>query len=240
MSVAERGVGYKILGVDNMAYGPVELPVLVEWVQDRRVTAGTWLYVERDDGWKKASQLPELSMFFQKTSLLVAAAPPANPSTLQGFTPGALRRVKILAEFSDAQLERLVRIVEMQRMPQWATVVKKGDHGEAMYLVLEGELRVRLLIAGKESTLATLGPGDFFGEISLFDSGPRSADVVANLTSTLLKVSATSFAALREEAPDVATALLVPIVRTLTARIRADNKRYQDSVAIARVISDET
>jgi CRP-like cAMP-binding protein len=44
-------------------------------------------------------------------------------------------------------------------------------------MILQGELRVRVMIGQKETILTTLGPGDFFGDISLFDHGPRSADV---------------------------------------------------------------
>jgi CRP-like cAMP-binding protein len=103
-----------------------------------------------------------------------------------------------------------------------------------MYLVLEGELRVRMMVAGKETILVTLSAGEFFGEISLFDHGPRSADVVANQDSLLLKITATAFEKLRSEAPDLAAPFLYAIAKTLTARIRADNKRYRDSIAFAR------
>ena len=103
-----------------------------------------------------------------------------------------------------------------------------------MYLVLEGEVRVRLMIGGKESLLAVLSAGDFFGEIALFDHGPRSADVVANSESVLLKISASAFQRLAQEHPDLATPFLLGIGKTLTGRIRADNKRYKDSVNFAR------
>jgi hypothetical protein len=77
--------------------------------------------------------------------------------------------------------------MEITEAPQWSTLVTRRT-GDAMYLILEGELRARL-VAGAEYILATLGPGDFFGEISLFDHGPRSADIIANQDSFLLKIS---------------------------------------------------
>jgi len=220
--------------VDNVVYGPVELPILVSWVKDERVTASTWVFTEKEDGWQKASQVPELRMFFQAKS---SGMPPpdlaATPSSI-GIKPGSLRRVKILAELTDPQLERFGQFMEVQPARQWAEIVRQGQHGDAMYLVLEGELRVRLMIGGKETTLVTLNAGEFFGEISLFDQGPRSADVVSNMDSVLLKISTTAFARLQLEAPDLATPFLLAICKTLTARIRADNKRYRDSVAFAR------
>jgi len=99
-----------------------------------------------------------------------------------------------------------------------------------MYFILEGELRVRINVMGKETILATLGAGDFFGDIALFDQGPRSADVVANANSVVVKISARAFNELAKAAPEIATPFLLAIGRTLTARIRADNKRYGDSV----------
>jgi CRP-like cAMP-binding protein len=238
MEPTTAGVGFKIWGVDNLVYGPVELPVLVGWVKEERVTKDTWVYSEKDDVWQKAAQVPELRMFFQpKAAPATAPVPSAgvSPDTaLYAVRPGTLRRVKILADLAEAQLLHFVEFMEVQRVRQWTEIVKQGQHGDAMYLVLEGELRVRMMVSGKETILVTLTAGEFFGEISLFDQGPRSADVVANNDSLLLKVTAAAFEKLRGEAPDLAASFLYAIAKTLTARIRADNKRYRDSIAFAR------
>ena len=103
-----------------------------------------------------------------------------------------------------------------------------------MYLILQGELRVRITVGGSEKTLATLGAGEFFGDISLFDQGPRSADVVANTDSVVVKISASGFDEMARQAPELATPFLRAIGRTLSARIRADNKRYSGSVAFGQ------
>ncbi len=235
------GVGFKIWAVDNVVYGPVELPTLVTWVKDQRVTAATWIYSEQADAWLKATAVPELKMFFQPKG--TSAAPGAQAkagkdvsedTAMYAVRPGTLRRVKIFADLQDAQLQRFVQFMEVMRSRQFTEIVKQGDHGDAMYLVLEGELRVRMMISGKETVLVTLNAGDFFGEISLFDQGPRSADVVANQDSLLLKISAAAFQKLQTDAPDLAAPFMFAICKTLTARIRADNKRYRDSVNFAR------
>jgi CRP-like cAMP-binding protein len=70
--------------------------------------------------------------------------------------------------------------------------------------------------------------------MALFDHGPRSADVVANKDTTLLKISAASFDKLFNLAPELAAPFLLSTSKTLAARIRADNKRYKDSVNFAR------
>jgi CRP-like cAMP-binding protein len=112
--------------------------------------------------------------------------------------------------------------------------VKQGDPGDSMYFLLEGELRARINVLGQEATLTTLSVGDFFGDISLLDQGPRSADVVANTDSLVVKISADAFDKLAKEAPEIATPFLRAVGRTLSARIRADNKRYSDSVKFNR------
>jgi len=233
----EEAVGYKIWGADDVVYGPVELPTLIEWIKDERVEAHTWIYVQHTDLWSKASKVTELAMFFRGSAEAQAAAAPAPNGALSGIRPGMLRRVKILADMTDEQLTRFVGFMEIQRVRQFADVVRQGEHGDSMYLVLEGEVRVRLMIASKETTLTTLSAGEFFGDISLFDHGPRSADVVANNDSVLLKISAAAFDRLTVDAPDISAPFLVGICRTLTARMRADNKRYKDTINFARASS---
>jgi hypothetical protein len=229
----QDGAHFIVWGPDQAVYGPVELPTLVSWVKDERVTSDTWVFLDRDQNWQKAAEIPELQLFFRsKPTVLPDVLASRQPSL--GLKPGALRRIKILAGLSDSQIERFVTFMEIEKVPQWKVVVKQGEHGDTMYLILEGELRVRVLAADKETTMATLSVGDFFGDISLFDRGPRSADVVANTDATLLKISSSAFDKLAKEAPDVATPFLVAIGRTLSARIRADNKRYESSVKMGR------
>jgi len=238
MATEASSTGFNIWGADHAVYGPVELPTLVNWVKEERVTADTWIFPEQNDCWQKAAQLPELQMFF-RAKALNSSPDPASVTNLArfGIKPAALRRVKILADMDEPQLERFVQFMEVHQARQWAEIVKQGDHGDTMYLILDGELRVRMMIGGKETILTTLGMGEFFGDISLFDHGPRSADVVANKDSTLLKISGAAFEKLIREAPELAAPFLFAVGRTLAARIRADNKRFGDSLAFARAAS---
>jgi hypothetical protein len=224
---------YIVWGEDHVPYGPVELPTLVSWIKDERITSDTWLFVNQHEAWQKAAELPELQLFF-RPKRTAASANVAAAQTLTGLDPRALRRVKVLAGMTEEQLEQFARFMEAEKIPQWSVVVKQGDPGDAMYMILEGEFRVRTSIAGRETILATLGVGEFFGDIALFDHGPRAADVVANTEGLLLKVSAAAFGQLAREAPELAAALLLEVGKTLSARIRTDNKRFGDMVKFAR------
>jgi CRP-like cAMP-binding protein len=211
----EPQTSYFIWGIDDSPYGPVELPLLLEWINDGRVLTDTWVFERTSSNWGKASQFPELQQHFNQ-------ARQAAPSPL---TPGLLRRIKILSNLKDAQLAHLSDFMETQEAPQHAVVFHQGDVGDAMFLVLAGELRARTMVGDTESLFATFSAGDFFGDMALFDNGPRSADVVANVDSSLLKISAINFYRLVREAPALATPFLQATARTLSSRIRADNRR---------------
>jgi hypothetical protein len=217
---------FRIWGADDVVYGPVTLSVLRDWIKDERVTAETWVFDRGSDGWNKAGQHPKLSGIFRSD----AVAPTDSPS----LRPAVLRRIKVLANLSEAQLARLAQFVEQRRVKQWAEVVSQGKPGDALYMVLEGELRVRMMVDGKKTVLATLQAGELFGEMSLFDSGPRSTDVIANQDSVLLRASNESIERMMACAPDVAAPLFWGICKTLAARVRADNKRYRESIHLAR------
>src|SRR5438046_8805356 len=103
MNPNSTGADFRIWGADNVIYGPVELPMLINWVKDERVTANTWVFSEKDDRWQKAAQLPEMRMFFRAAPTAPASEagePSARVSAL-GVKPGSLRRVKLFSDFRD-------------------------------------------------------------------------------------------------------------------------------------------
>lgn len=226
---------YRIWGADREPYGPVALPTLIEWINEERVTPDSWIYIEAKDQWRKASELSELTGLF--ASRHSPAEGEASGITVFGVKPGSLRRIKIFAEMDEAQLATFIRYMEVVKFKQFSQVVRLGDHGDSMYLVLEGELRARIMIDGKESTLATLGVGEFFGEIALLDEGPRSADVLANEDSLVLKITVDSFRRLMHEAPGLALRFLYAISRSISGRMRLLTKKYQDTIHFSRTLA---
>jgi len=228
--------GFIVWDLEKTAHGPVDLNTVIIWVKEKRINSETWIFIPKMGIWQRAAQVPELMMFFHGDLKHGRVAEPASSiENPKGIDARALRRLKILAGMTDEQLERFLEFVEVMKVPNWATIVKQGDRGDAMYLVVEGELSVRMKTSGAETVLAKLAMGDFFGDISLFDHGPRSADVIADTSSVLLKISSASFAELGRTAPDLATPFLMAIGRTLTARIRAGNKHHAEAVQFARL-----
>ncbi len=237
MAANSSKANFVVWGAQVTAHGPMELPELVAWVKAGRVVAGTWIFDTRNGVWARAADVPELQLFFQVRSRGPGAEEDL-PYIIHGIDVRVLRRLKLLSGMSDEQLERFAQYMEVEQVPQWSTVVKQGDFGDAMYLILEGDLQVRMLISGQPAILATLSAGDFFGDVALLDHGPRSADVVAATGSLLLRISATAFERLSREAPDLATPFLRAIGKTLTARLRTSNKHRRESFKIARALEE--
>ena len=227
---SDTNFNYRAWGTDNIAYGPVELPGLVTWVKQGKVTANSWVFREKDGTWSRASDLPELKVLF-KSKLPPGAAASADAL---GIQPGSLRRIKMLADVEERLLASLLTYLEVVRVAAFGEVVRKGDHGDALFMVLEGEVRARVMIGGKETTLATMGVGECFGELAVVDQGPRSADVIANQPSVLIKVSEGALRKMFAEAPALAAPFMLALTRVIAQRVRVLTKRYEDTIQFSR------
>ena len=225
---ANPAVYFRAWGNDNISYGPVELPGLVDWIRQGRVMRNTWVFREDKSEWAQAVDIPELKILFKSKT----AAAQSTPD--HGITPGSLRRIKILADFDDRQLASFLQYMEVIKLLPNAMVFKKGEPGDAMFLVLQGEVRARVVVSGRESTLATMGVGECFGELAVLDESKRSADVIANVESVLLKITAEALKRLFKEAPALAAPFLLALNKTITTRVRSLTKKYEDSILFAR------
>lgn len=222
---------YRAWGADNIAYGPVELPGLVNWIRQGRVTSNTWVFKEKDHTWSRASELTELKVLFKEK------LPPSTAAKAEamGIQPGSLRRIKMLADVEERLLASLLAYLEVVKVPPFGTVVNKGEHGDALFMVLEGEVRARVIVGGRETTLATMGVGECFGELAVVDQGPRSADVIANQPTVLVKVSDAALKKMFAEAPALAAPFMLALTRVIAQRVRALTKRYEDTIHFSRM-----
>src|SRR4029077_16802908 len=99
----------------------------------------------------------------------------------EGLGPVALlRSVPLFADLEEGELERFSRVAVARSFPAGTRVFHEGDHSDACYIVRDGSFRVtREHSDGRAITLATLGPGDIFGELAMLDGEVRSASVDA-------------------------------------------------------------
>jgi CRP-like cAMP-binding protein len=126
------------------------------------------------------------------------------------WTP-ILHGLPLFAGLNNRHLKRLEGIARTKRFPRSSTVVKRGDPGDAFYVVLEGSVAVRT-----GSRKSVMGVGEFFGEMSLIDGAPRSASVVAESEVLLMVIPRNAFLKLLESEPKITLAIL----GTLSQRIR--------------------
>ena len=229
MASSASRTDFIVWGTDKTASGPIDLPALIQLIAEGKIEQDTWVFVVKKGVWRRAEEVPELQMSFGPKPK------PARGISVRGIDFQVLRRLKLLADLNDQQLEQFIQFVEIQRVLASATVVRQGERGDAMYLILEGELSVRAKASGADTLLANLSPGDIFGDIALLDHGPRSADVIADSNAVLLKISSEAFADMAQQAPELATPFLLAIGRTLAARMRAGNNRRIETDRLSRV-----
>jgi CRP-like cAMP-binding protein len=118
---------------------------------------------------------------------------------------------------SQAAIDDLVRRLQIRTRPAGSLIVAQDEPGDAMFLIAQGRVKVALFGEnGRELTLSVLSPGDFFGEMSLIDSRPRSANVVALDDTTVLALTRDAFSAHLKAHPQTA----MNIIGELTARLR--------------------
>jgi hypothetical protein len=133
-----------------------------------------------------------------------------------------LRGVALFSNLSLEQLEAIEKLTHEEPYVEGERVVREGDPGENLYLVVEGELGVWRGHGGDQpQRLNTLGPGSYFGEMSILDHRPRSASVVTSCASRLLVLEGGRLRELILDQPEIA----FEIFRVLTARVRAAEAR---------------
>jgi CRP-like cAMP-binding protein len=134
---------------------------------------------------------------------------PDRPLGRQGVD--LLARVPLFAGLSRRNLKKLAEHADVVTFDERDTIVEADQPGGTFYVLLEGEAKV--IRAGR--TVATVGPGDFFGEISLLDGGPRTATVAASTPVTAIRIFKRSFDKVVSQEPSVAAQILVVVARRL-------------------------
>ncbi|WZH52012.1 MAG: Crp/Fnr family transcriptional regulator [Nocardioides alkalitolerans] len=138
-----------------------------------------------------------------------------------------LRQAPLFSALDDDSIESLVSSLAETRLRRGEVLFHEGDSGDKLYVVLEGKVKLgRTSADGRENLLAILGPGQMFGELSLFDPGPRSATVTAVTESTFASLSHEDLQLWLEGRPVVARGLL----SQLAARLRKANDVVADLV----------
>lgn len=124
-----------------------------------------------------------------------------------------IRAIPLFKEFGEKDLQRVAAITKEVEFPSGREIAKQGESGIGFHMIVEGEVSVSV----DGTTHASLGPGSYFGEMSLLDGGPRSATVTASSDLKTLSLTSWDFTALLDQYPDLGRKLLVELCRRLRA-----------------------
>lgn len=136
-----------------------------------------------------------------------------------------LASVPLFAGFGPAELKRLARDLYPREHQEGDVILKEGEEAAGFYVVSSGQVEVvKNLGDARETVLATLGPGDFFGETALLDGYPRTASIRALEDGECLVMTRWDFLAALKSSPDMAAQVL----RTLARRLRQTDARLTE------------
>lgn len=121
----------------------------------------------------------------------------------------SLKRAPLFAGLSRKELVQLARLTDDVEVPAGKVLCEQGDPGREFYVLVEGSVDV----ARNRRRVSTLGPGDFVGEISLFDQTPRTATVTAKTPLRFFVLTPKDFQRMLDENPAVERKILRALAR---------------------------
>ena len=138
-----------------------------------------------------------------------------------------IRRAPLFTALDDAAATTLRESMTQVKVTKGHTLFKEGDAGDRLFVVVEGKLKLGTSSGdGRENLLSILGPGDMFGELSLFDPGPRTATATAVTDSRVLALANDQVIGWVTAHPQVSLQLL----KRLARRLRRTNEVLADLV----------
>ena len=139
-----------------------------------------------------------------------------------------LKAVPLFGHMAKRELDLLVRQADHLRYPARHQVIKEGTPGEEFWLVIEGNL----VVERGGTTVATLGPGDWFGELSVIDAGPRDATITSTTPVELMVIGRRRFWTTVEGSPSLMRKLMIGLARRLHEMDGLDTAARQGTASV--------
>jgi CRP-like cAMP-binding protein len=138
-----------------------------------------------------------------------------------------VRRAPLFTALDEAAAVSLRASMDTVKIAKGSILFKEGDDGEHLYVIVDGKLKLGTSSGdGRENLLSILGPGEMFGELSLFDPGPRTSTATAVTDAKLLSLSHEKVIPWLKQNPEVSLQLLT----RLSQRLRRTNEAVGDLV----------
>jgi CRP-like cAMP-binding protein len=138
-----------------------------------------------------------------------------------------VRRAPLFTALDEAAAVSLRASMDTVKIAKGSILFKEGDDGEHLYVIVDGKLKLGTSSGdGRENLLSILGPGEMFGELSLFDPGPRTSTATAVTDAKLLSLGHEKVIPWLKQNPEVSLQLLT----RLSQRLRRTNEAVGDLV----------
>lgn len=144
------------------------------------------------------------------------ASPPPSGQSEQAVSKEFMRRLPLFSGLDEDDLERLYQMASVTSVGPGALLIREGEAGDALYIVIEGELEIVKGLGAREQVLATRGSGEVVGEMALLEQSPRSASARALRGTRLLVIDQAAFRTLLACSSSAA----MTILRTIVMRLR--------------------
>lgn len=139
-----------------------------------------------------------------------------------------LREIPVFRDVPPHHLRELARFAHSEAFAAGQTIIRKGEVGSTMHVIRSGRVQVLQERPGADAlALATLGPGEYFGELAIFDSETRSATVLAVEDTVTVAIGHIEIVRLVTRSPELALSLL----KSLSARVRQANDRLSANLS---------
>ncbi len=138
-----------------------------------------------------------------------------------------LSRAGIFQGVDPVAVQHLIEQMETVRYPRGTTIFDEGEPGDRLYIITSGKIKLaRHAPNGRENLLTVMGPSDMFGELSIFDPGPRTSSAVCVTEVSAATMNSESLKKWISDYPDISQQLL----RVLARRLRRTNASLADLI----------
>src|SRR5437879_5958822 len=154
-----------------------------------------------------------------------------------------IRKIDFFESLDEKLVNNIARLCTELEYTSGDHIVRQGDSGLGLFFIIRGGIKVELEKSGMRMVVATMQPGDFFGELSLIDNKPRSANVICVEDTRCLVLTRDSFSKVTHKYPEIG----FQIAKALAGRVRATNERLEQQatnpagpqVVVPKVITSE-
>ena len=138
---------------------------------------------------------------------------------------GLLRTINLFEGLTDEELEKIFKLARIKLFPAGTKILEEGKRGGALHIIVKGKVKITKKIeTRKDQVITTLGPQSIFGEMSLFDNLPYSANVTATEETRCMVIPKSRLDEMLARNLSLAHKLLTQIITILSQRLRNTNE----------------